>query len=86
YYSDRLTVRYDFIPPEALDVVIRDLQALGYRPYILLEEWEERGFRARFARDSGVGRLDWPATVVLDHSTRVRIYDPIERGKPAPDR
>jgi hypothetical protein len=86
YYSGRLTLRFDRIPEEGLDLVIADLRRLGYRPYVLLEGWEEREFRNRFARHSGVGRLDWPPAVLLDHSTKVRIYDPADRDVPAADR
>jgi 4-amino-4-deoxy-L-arabinose transferase-like glycosyltransferase len=86
YYSGRLTVRFDLIPPEALDTVIEDLRRRDYRPYILLEEWEERTFRNRFAPHSGVGRLDWPEAVRLEHLTQVRIYDPADRNTPLADR
>jgi hypothetical protein len=86
YYSGRLTLRLDRIPEEELDLVIADLRRLGYRPYVLLEGWEEREFRNRFARHSGVGRLDWAPAVLLDHSTKVRIYDPADRDAPAADR
>jgi hypothetical protein len=86
YYSGRLTIRFDQIPPDSLDGAIEDLQAINYRPYILLEEWEEPTFTERFGRHNAAGRLDWPAAVLLEHTTKVRIYDPSDRSRSAPDR
>jgi hypothetical protein len=80
YYSGRLTLRYDFIPPEALDSVIADLRAMGYQPYIVLEDWEEPLFLERFKRYSTLAALDWPPRVLRDHGMKVRIYDPADSG------
>lgn len=79
YYSGRLTIRYDWIPPGWLDAVIRELRARGYHPYIVLEEWEEPAFKARFKGQSPLAALDWPPVGWLMHSTNVRIYDPAQR-------
>jgi hypothetical protein len=81
YYSGRLTVRYDWVPAVRLDAVLDDLRRLGYHPYILLEEWEEEGFRRMF-KGNPVGALDWPPVAMLNHSIRVRIYDPADRSLP----
>ena len=82
YYSGRLTVRYDWMPSSRLDAALGDLRRLGYHPYILLEEWEEPGFRSIF-KDHPPGRLDWPPVALLNHSIRVKIYDPLDRtGSP----
>jgi 4-amino-4-deoxy-L-arabinose transferase-like glycosyltransferase len=83
YYAGRLTVRHDLIPSEKLGTVLWDLQRLGYHPYILLDEWEEEGFRTRF-RDHPAGSLDWPPVALLNHSSPVRIYDPADRLAPNP--
>jgi hypothetical protein len=77
YYSGRLTVRYDWIPPARLDTVLTDLRRLGYHPYFLLEEWEARAFRERFA-ENRLSALDWPPIARLDHPSDVRIYDPAD--------
>jgi hypothetical protein len=81
YYADRLTVRHDLIPSDKLGTVLWDLQRLGYHPYILLDEWEEEGFRTRF-RDHPAGSLDWPPLALLNHSSPVKIYDPADRLSP----
>jgi hypothetical protein len=83
YYSGRLTIRYDWIRPNWLDAVIRELRARGYHPYIVLEEWEEPEFKARFEGHSALAALDWPPMVWLKHSTNVRIYDPAQRDASA---
>jgi hypothetical protein len=83
YYSGRLTLQYERIPPKALDSVVADLRGLGYQPYIVLEDWEEPLFVKLFRRQSALGALDWPPRVLLDHSTKVRIYDPADRQIPA---
>lgn len=74
YYGHRPTLRWDWLPPEWLDRAVASLQAHGYRPYLLLEDWEVPRFRQRFA-GSEVGRLlDRPIAVV---SPGVALYDPI---------
>jgi hypothetical protein len=79
HYSGRLTIRYEALPPPALDSVLADLRRLGYYPYIVLEQWEEPAFRQRFDGYSKLAALDWPPAVLLNHSTKVRIYDPADR-------
>jgi hypothetical protein len=74
YYGHRLTLRWDWLPPEWLDRAVASLRAHGYRPYVLLEDWEVPRFRERFA-GSEVGRLlDKPIAVV---SPGVALYDPV---------
>jgi hypothetical protein len=60
YYTGRLTVRYDTLRPGSLDQAIGALRERGFRPYFLLENWEEAAFRERFSQGSRAGRLDWP--------------------------
>ncbi len=47
------------IGPDRLDEVVAHFQARGCNVFIVLDEWEKREFRGRFARDSALGRLDW---------------------------
>jgi hypothetical protein len=64
YYSGRPTLRYDHIAPTQLTPVVAQLRAEGYVPYILLDDWEQAVFTARFAGDS-LGALDWPPAATL---------------------
>lgn len=81
YYAGRITLRYDWLPPESLDRTIDELNAKGYRPYILLDDWEEPGFRATFAGLNAAGKLDWHPIAEIPGRVRVRLYDPADRGR-----
>ena len=52
FYSGRATLRYDLLDPAWLDRAIDHLEALGFRTYALLEDWEEEVFRQRFGREA----------------------------------
>ena len=80
YYSGRLTVRYDWIPPNRLDSVIEQLRGLGYHPYIVLERVEMSKFLRRFQGNSELAALDWTPRAQLKHDSDVKIYDPADRG------
>jgi hypothetical protein len=82
YYADRITLRYDYLAPDSLDAVIGELNAKGYRPYIVIDDWEETEFRNRFGKDNRVGRLDWKPLVRVIGNPEVRIYDPEGRAAP----
>ena len=74
FYSGRITVRYDIIEPSDLATIVSQLRQLGYVPYLLLDDWEEPQFRARFGGHTPLGRLDWPLIASLYHNS-VHIYD-----------
>src|SRR4029453_10206969 len=77
FYAGRPTLRYGDLPPQGLRSVIDWLHANGYRPYVVLEEWEEREYRKHFApgRDS-VSRLEIPVLAETTPDIPVRLYDP----------
>jgi hypothetical protein len=88
-YGGRMTVRFDRLDPQGLDSAIADLDREGYRPYFVVEAWEESLFRDRFAGSSLLGRLDWPPAAEIGRPVRVRFYDPRDRrrylaGEPVP--
>jgi Dolichyl-phosphate-mannose-protein mannosyltransferase len=60
YYGNRMTVRYDWLPENALDPAVDILSARGRRSYFLLESWEIELARQRFGDRSAIGRLDRP--------------------------
>ena len=78
YHGERKTLRYDWIPSQSLDEAVAQLNGLGFKPYFLLEDFEEPQFQSRFGAFSRLGKLDWPPNVVL-RPERVRIWDPAER-------
>ena len=59
YYANRITLRYDWLEDGALDAALRDLAAKGRRAYLVVDDWEEKEFRARFSpgKPRGAPRL-----------------------------
>ena len=82
HYTGRPVVRWDLIPFE-LDAAIESLRALGRRPVLVVEVWEEPEVRARF-RESASAQLDWPPVADIGDHVRVRVYDPAERRAAKP--
>lgn len=84
YYADRLTLRWDILPPEWWPRALDILTERGYRPYFLVSVFEEAQLRRRFGFPSAA---DGPGTIValMDDPEQVRIYDPLRRsdGRPA---
>jgi len=78
YYTDRRILRYDWLVSNRLDDAVQSLGALGYKPYFLLEDWEEPVFQRRFGGDSALAKLDWYPSVQFP-TNHVRIYDPAKR-------
>lgn len=74
FYSGRLTLFWRELPPGELDRSLQFLRERGYRPYILLEPWEQGDFVQRFEPHSELGGLSWPPIADINH--QVRIYDP----------
>ena len=67
------------LDPQWLDRSLTWLDAQGHPPYILVESWEEPAFRARFSKESDIGKLDWPPKYEIDRV--VRIFDPKDRER-----
>ena len=76
-YADRLTLRYDALDPLWLDRAIAHLQAIGRRPYYVLDGGEVAAFRQRFGAASQLGTLDWPPMATLGGT--IAVYDPLDR-------
>ena len=78
HYGRLPAALWDALAPDSLDETVARFADAGLKPYFLLEDWEEAGFRERFAREK-YGKLDWrPAAEIRDHVT-VRLYDPADR-------
>ena len=83
YYANRITLRYDWLQDGALDYVLRDIAAKGRRAYLVVDDWEEKEFRARFSPGNRAGRLNWAPLARVSGSPEVRIFD-MQDGGPAP--
>jgi hypothetical protein len=76
YYGNRMTVRYDWLPEDALDAAVDVLSTRGLRSYFLLEGWEIELARQRFAGRSAIGRLDQPPVKQWNFSNgMVALYE-----------
>ena len=78
-YGGRPTLRWDLLPADRLDQTLDGLRAAGYDPYLLLEDWEDDPFRARFGTTSVVGNADWQSVIEYYGSINVRILRPADR-------
>jgi hypothetical protein len=74
YYADRITLRYDWLKDGALDTALRDLTAKGRRVYLVVDDWEEKEFRARFSPSNRAALLSEPIARVAS-SPEVRIFE-----------
>lgn len=71
----RPIVRWDHVEPAALDDVVERLAREGATTWLVVEDWEEVPFRARFGATPR-GRLDWaPTAETRAGGIRVRVYD-----------
>ena len=73
YYSHRTTIRFGSIPSDHLDLALGELQRLGYRPYLVVEDWEEEAFRRQFAGRQAVDALS-PGPEYRLPLGNIRIY------------
>ncbi len=76
YYAHRITLRYDSVYEHRLDTTLTELRDKGYRPYIVLDDWEEREFRTRFGNLNRAGLLNWKPIARVETHPEVHIYDP----------
>ena len=83
-YAGRPTLRYEWFEATRLPAAVQWLTHRGYRPYIVLENWEEPWFRRRFAGAGSIGTLDIAIAGELQGPVNVRVYDPLLRREEAP--
>jgi hypothetical protein len=84
YYANRITLRYDWLPADALDAAVHELTSKGYSPYLVVDDWEQKEFQSRFAPANRLGRLDWAPLARVSGSPEVRIFQLPDTGAPAP--
>lgn len=68
---------WDALDPQWLDRAIDWLESRGRAPAIVLETWEEAGFRERFTSQV-YGALDWAPRFDIDR--RVHVFVPADRA------
>jgi hypothetical protein len=78
HHADRPSFLWDSLDPGSLDRALTWLADRGLDSYIVVEQWEEPGFRERFAGHSPLAALDWPPRFEIDR--QVRIYKPADRA------
>ncbi len=79
FHGRKEALSWEGLDPEWLDRSLSWLAERGRKPYILVESWEEPGFRGRFGNQSDSGKLDWPPKYEVDRM--IRIYDPQDRAR-----
>jgi hypothetical protein len=79
YYSGRSTLRWDWLPAEWLEPSLVFLRSNGYRPFLLIEDWERPQYMERFSTQSKLGSLDWPPVASYHGNVRADIFDPADR-------
>ncbi|HEY0285228.1 MAG TPA: STT3 domain-containing protein [Vicinamibacterales bacterium] len=84
YYSGRLTLRWDLLSAEWLEPSLTFLRTKGYRPFLLLEEWEQPQFAQRFSARTKLGALDWQPFARYSGEIRTDIFDPADQGRSGP--
>jgi hypothetical protein len=82
YYGERMTLRWDTLPPESLEQAIRWFDARGAHPFILLEGWELPLFRERFSAAGALGALDMRTVFELRDPGHVLLFDPLRPASP----
>lgn len=77
YYSGRMPIRFDQLPPDWLDRSLDWLDGSGVHCYAVLDAWEIEAFRARFRGQQRVHGLDTPILLYqsFDHGAIVYFYD-----------
>jgi hypothetical protein len=79
FYSGRLTLAWRELPAQELDRALAFLRAQGYRPYLLLETWEQADYVSRFGGQSPLGKLEWPPIADINHEARIYDFDDYAR-------
>ena len=81
YYTALPVLRWDLLAVD-LETALARLRALGRRPVLVVEDWEKPALRARFP-SGPIASLDWPPRAETSGTTRVGVWDPADRDRPA---
>lgn len=83
-YTHLPIVRWDLLRID-LDAAVEQLTMAGYRPLLLVEDWEQRDLVKRFPT-SFLARLDWMPIADFGDPIRVGLFDPVNRDTNVTDR
>jgi hypothetical protein len=83
YYSGRLTLQWNTLPPTWLDRAVETLNRRGVSVYALLEHWEEPLFREQFQGQNSLLQLDRGPSAIGWHG-ELRLYPIDQTGDTAP--
>jgi hypothetical protein len=81
HYAHVPTLRWDLLRVD-LDAAVAALHAVGRTPVFLVEDWEHADLQKHFPA-SPMARLDWQPRAEFGDETRVRLFDPADRGQPS---
>lgn len=84
YYGGRLTMRYEWLDRDQLDVAVAWLEKQGAHPYALLDAWELPEFRKRFAGQAALASLEAGPRLHYRGADEVFLFDLAPAG-PRPD-
>ncbi len=71
YYGGRMTLAFEALPPAWLDKAIAWMIERGVHPYAVLEDWEIRNLRSRYAGQASLALFDTP---IVQHAL-VFVFD-----------
>ncbi len=86
FYSGRATLRWDWLAREWLDRAVTVLRANGYRPYLLIEDWERAQFTRTFSEYSDLASLKWTPLATYRGGVRADIFELHSDGSAQRDR
>ena len=67
------------LPPQELDRALAFLRAQGYRPYALLETWEQADYVSRFGGQSPLGQASVAPVADINHEAKIYDFDDYAR-------
>jgi 4-amino-4-deoxy-L-arabinose transferase-like glycosyltransferase len=75
YYGGRMTLNYAWLDGNWLDRAVEWLESHGVHTYAVLEDWEMREFRQRFAGARRLAVLDGPPLAIYADPGKLMIFD-----------
>ena len=75
YYGERMTLRFDKMPPEWLEPGVAWLSQHGAHPYLLVDDWELELWKERFGATTALGRAEMKVVVELEWPLHIWLFD-----------